>query len=86
MNLSSLTSGLNPLNLLGGANPLGGGSNGIEGGADPLALLSQLFGASGASGQAQEKSGSVCSCSGGGDGGACSSGCSCCEKNNELGF
>lgn len=82
MNLNSLTSGLNPLNLLGGANPLGG-SNGIEGGADPLALLSQLFGAAN---QTQDNGGALVSSSGGGEGGAANSGCSCCQKNDELGF
>ncbi len=83
MDISSLTSGLNPLSLLGGGNPLGG-AGGAEG-TDPLALLSQLFGASGAAGKAQEQ-GSTCSCCGGGESGACNCGCSCCQKNDDLGF
>lgn len=78
--ISSLTSGLNPANLLGSQ----GGANAL-GGADPLALLTQLFSGAGASGQAQEQ-GSTCSCCSGGSEGACSCGCSCCQNNNDLGF
>lgn len=77
MDISSLTSGLNPLNLLGN-NPLGG----LQGAdaANPLALLSQLFNANGA-GQDQ---GSQVSASA--SGGAANSGCCCCQKNDALGF
>ncbi len=84
MDVSSLTSGLNPLSLLGGGNPLGG-LGGAEG-TDPLALLSQLFGSTNAGSASTGDQGSTCSCCGGGETGACNCGCSCCQKNADLGF
>lgn len=78
--LKSLTSGLNPLDLLGGA-----GLNGLEG-TDPVTALLALLSNQGAASQGQDQ-GQVCSCGGScGEGGACSCGCSCCQKNQDLGF
>lgn len=85
--LNPFKSGLNPLNLLGGSNPLGGlgGVGGLEG-ADPLQSLLSLFGNPAAAGQGQEPSQVVGTGGAAAEGGACNSGCSCCQKTDELGF
>jgi hypothetical protein len=81
--LNPFNSGFNPLSLLGG----GGGLPGLDGleGADPMQLLSSLFGNSGAAQQGQD-AGQVCACGGSGESGACSCGSNCCQKNQDLGF
>ena len=82
--LNSLTN-FNPLSLLGA----GGGA--LPGGLtenDPISSLLALLGNPGAAAQGQpQQPGQVCSCGGGSaEGGAASCGCSCCQKNQDLGF
>lgn len=88
---------MDTLNPLGNFNPLaflgldsvgagGAGKAGGAEGADPLSSLLGLFGGGPSAQQGAQDQSQVCSCGGNCESGACSRGCSCCQKNQDLGF